>query len=98
VLIDKRTEPGEPAGRGAAHRHARWSHRNPAHNRRVQEPKDIERHDAVLLFKDAVSAAKQAGFPWNEQPIQLVPQQRLIELVAMSRAQALIGEREGEAE
>jgi CRISPR-associated protein Csb1 len=59
---------------------------------------EIEAEDAVLLFKDAVSAAKQAGFPWNEQPIQLVPQQRLIELVAMSRAQALIGEREGEAE
>jgi CRISPR-associated protein Csb1 len=57
---------------------------------------EIDAEGAVHLFKDAVSAAKEAGFPWNEQPIELVPQPRLVELVAMSRAQALAGEREGE--
>jgi CRISPR-associated protein Csb1 len=57
---------------------------------------EIDAEGAASLFKEAVLAAKQAGFPWNEQPIELVPQQRLVELVAMSRAQALVGEREGE--
>ncbi len=57
---------------------------------------EMDPENAARLFKDAVSAAKGAGFPWNEKPIQLVPQQRLVELVALSRAKALAGEREAE--
>ena len=57
---------------------------------------EIDAAGAAVLFKDAVLAGKEAGYPWSEQPIALVPQQRLVELVAMSRAQALAGEREGE--
>jgi CRISPR-associated protein Csb1 len=55
---------------------------------------EINAEGAAGLFKEAVSAAKQAGLSWDEQPLVLVPQQRLVELVAMSRAQALAGERE----
>jgi CRISPR-associated protein Csb1 len=53
---------------------------------------------AAILLRDAVSAAKGAGFPWNEEPIRLVPQQRLVELVALSRAKALAGESESQGE
>ncbi len=51
--------------------------------------------DAVALFNHGVDTAKDAGFPWNEEPIRLVPQKRLVELVALSRAKALAGESEG---
>jgi len=56
---------------------------------------EIDADDAVALFKQGVAAAKDAGFPWNEEPIRLVPQKRLVELVALSRAKALAGESEG---
>ncbi|HET6496367.1 MAG TPA: type I-U CRISPR-associated RAMP protein Csb1/Cas7u [Thermoleophilia bacterium] len=50
---------------------------------------------AIAVFNEAVEVAKQAGFPWREEPIRLVPQKRLAELVAHSRARALAGESEG---
>ena len=59
------------------------------------EPLEIDADGAVALFKQAVTAASTAGFPWNEKPIRLVPQKRLVELVGLSRAQALAGESEG---
>lgn len=49
---------------------------------------------AIALFKEAVAKAKEAGFRWNTDPIRLSPQARLVELVALSRAQALAGEKE----
>jgi len=58
---------------------------------------EIDADGAVTLFKQSVAAAKGAGFPWNEKPIRLVPQKRLVELVALSRAQALAGESEDES-
>jgi CRISPR-associated protein Csb1 len=51
---------------------------------------------AIALLKEAVKAAKAAGFPWNEEPIRLTPQARLVELVARSRGKALVGESEQE--
>lgn len=57
---------------------------------------DLDAVAAVALFQDAVSSARSAGFPWNEDPIRLVPQARLVELVAASRAKALSGESESE--
>ena len=57
---------------------------------------EIYADGAVAIFKQAVTAAKAAGFPWNEEPIRLVPQKRLLELVALSRAKALAGETEGD--
>ena len=38
--------------------------------------------------------ARNAGFPWETEPIRLKPQPRLVELVALSRARALKGEPE----
>jgi CRISPR-associated protein Csb1 len=58
---------------------------------------NIDADSAATLFMDAVAHAKAAGFPWREQPIKLVPQRRLVELVALSRAKALAGESEGES-
>lgn len=57
---------------------------------------EINADDAVKVFKESVSAAKNAGFPWDEEPIRLKPQERLVELVARSRAKALAGEAEND--
>lgn len=57
---------------------------------------EIDADSAVALFKQAVEDAKKAGFPWNQEPLRLVPQERLVELVARSRAKALAGESEGD--
>jgi len=57
---------------------------------------EIDADAAAALFEEAVDEAKKAGFPWNEQPIRLTPQPRLVQLVALSRAKALAGETEAE--
>lgn len=57
---------------------------------------EISSDDAVKVFKDSVSAAKNAGFLWDEEPIRLKPQKRLVDLVALSRAKALSGEAESD--
>ena len=57
---------------------------------------EISSDDAVKVFKESVSVAKNAGFLWNEEPIRLQPQERLVELVALSRAKALSGEAESD--
>jgi CRISPR-associated protein Csb1 len=57
---------------------------------------DIDADQAAVLLKKTVEIAKAAGFPWDEEPIRLMPQKRLVELVALSRARALAGESEGE--
>jgi CRISPR-associated protein Csb1 len=59
---------------------------------------EITADDAVSLLTETVAAAKKAGFPWHSQPIRLVPQKRLVELVAQSRAKGLAGETESESE
>ena len=53
---------------------------------------DISPDDTIDMFKKSVTAARNLGFPWNEEPIRLKPQERLVELVALSRAKALAGE------
>lgn len=60
------------------------------------EKVDIDEGGAIALFNEAVSKAKEAGFPWEEEPIRLVPQRRLVDLVALSRTKALSGESENE--
>jgi CRISPR-associated protein Csb1 len=60
------------------------------------EPFELDADAAVALFNEAVGRAKKAGFPWNEQPIRLTPQPRLVQLVALSRAKALAGETEAD--
>ena len=53
---------------------------------------EVGSDDIIEIFKNAIAAAKKAGFPWNEEPIRLTPQSRLVELVGRSRAKALAGE------
>lgn len=60
------------------------------------EKVDIDDDGAIALFNEAVSKAKEAGFPWEEERIRLVPQRRLVDLVALSRTKALTGESENE--
>jgi CRISPR-associated protein Csb1 len=57
---------------------------------------EIDAEGAIEVLGSAVKAAKKAGFPWHEEPIRLVPQEKLVEIVALSRAQGLAGETEGE--
>ena len=58
---------------------------------------DVDTDSAIALLNQSVGIAKAAGFPWSEEPIRLIPQPRLVELVALSRAKALAGESEGES-
>lgn len=44
---------------------------------------------ATSLLSDAVKIAKSAGLPWPEEPVELVPSQKLVELVRRSQLQAL---------
>lgn len=55
---------------------------------------DIDPAKAIEIFKESIDAAKKAGFLWEERPLRLTPQQRLVELVALSRAKALSGQTE----
>jgi CRISPR-associated protein Csb1 len=57
---------------------------------------EFDLETAVDVFKESVAKAKMAGFPWRDEPLKLVPQRRLVELVALSRAKALAGDPEGE--
>lgn len=44
--------------------------------------------DAVVLFKTAVERAKQAGLPWLDEELVLIPSPQLAELVRLSQALA----------
>lgn len=46
---------------------------------------------ALALYQQAVAEAKAAGLPWYGEPVKLVPQQKLIELVRKSREVQSIG-------
>jgi CRISPR-associated protein Csb1 len=59
---------------------------------------EVNAESAVTVLSEAVTAAKSAGFPWNDKPIRLLPQKRLVELLALSRAKGLAGESEAEDE
>jgi CRISPR-associated protein Csb1 len=43
---------------------------------------------AVSLFKAAVGKAKEAGLTWEETPIMLMPQPKLVDLVRLSQIEA----------
>jgi CRISPR-associated protein Csb1 len=55
----------------------------------------LEADDAIKLLKDAIDAAKAIGLPWREQPLQLVPSDRLVTVVAKSQQLALAQAGEG---
>ena len=44
--------------------------------------------EAVALLADAIKAAAIAGLNWEENPIELVPQQKLVDLVRLSQLEA----------
>ena len=49
---------------------------------------------AISILQEAIQQAVNAGFSWDHEPLRLVPQERLVQLVALSRARALEGESE----
>jgi CRISPR-associated protein Csb1 len=55
----------------------------------------LEADDAIKLLKDAIDAAKAIGLPWREQPLQLVPSDGLVKLVAKSQHLAQLQGGEG---
>ena len=57
---------------------------------------EIDIVTAGKMLKDSVAFARKQGFPWTTEPIRLLPQPRLVELVALSRAKALAGESESQ--
>jgi len=44
--------------------------------------------EAIGLFNEAVKAAKAAGLTWEEAPLMLLPQQKLVDLVRLSQIEA----------
>jgi CRISPR-associated protein Csb1 len=46
---------------------------------------------AVVLFNEAVAAAKKAKLPWRDDPLELKPSPELIELVRRSQELAAQG-------
>ena len=52
----------------------------------------IDREAAHKLYKEAVKAAKDAGFELSAEPLRLTPQDKLVEIVRKSQALALSGE------
>jgi hypothetical protein len=44
--------------------------------------------ESVALLGEAVTTAKKAGLAWEETPIELVPQDKLVELVRLSQLEA----------
>lgn len=62
---------------------------------------DIDREGARALYRDAVAAAIKAGFTLPEEPIRLVPQDKLVAIVRRSQELALEGkggEEDGEGD
>jgi CRISPR-associated protein Csb1 len=51
-------------------------------------PYSLTGEQASALLKEAVTAAKNAGLEWEEAPIKLVPQPKLVELVRLSQQKA----------
>ncbi len=58
---------------------------------------DLSYADAIRLYDEAVAAARAAGLAYSSSPTELAPQEKLVRIVAESRALALAG-KGGEAE
>jgi CRISPR-associated protein Csb1 len=52
----------------------------------------LDRTKAHALYSDAFKAAKNSGFKFQETPLQLTPQPKLVEIVRQSQKLALAGE------
>jgi CRISPR-associated protein Csb1 len=51
-------------------------------------PFSLTGESAVVLLSEAVTAAKELGLTWEETPIELAPQQKLVDLVRLSQLEA----------
>ncbi len=58
------------------------------------ESVEIDADSALHLLRETTSKSMEAGFPWDKEPLRLTPQERLVQLVALSRAKAFEGEEE----
>lgn len=56
------------------------------------QPVEIDRAAARALYQTAFERAQQAGFALSADPLRLVPQDKLVEIVRRSQAHALAGE------
>ncbi|HZT97679.1 MAG TPA: type I-U CRISPR-associated RAMP protein Csb1/Cas7u [Chloroflexota bacterium] len=56
---------------------------------------EMSRGEASDLVRQASEHARSSGYPWPEEPVRLVPQERLIELVVASREIALAADGDG---
>lgn len=62
------------------------------HSDGATTPVSLKLETAIDLFEQSIMAAQHAGFPWDPTPLRLTPQNRLVELIARSRAMTLQGE------
>ncbi len=68
------------------------------HSDGTTEPFELDLPGAMQLYRDTVEAARASNYPWSKNPLMLAPQEKLVQLIALSRARALEGETEGDAE
>jgi CRISPR-associated protein Csb1 len=50
---------------------------------------DLTRDEAVVLYAQALARAREAGFTLSAEPVRLVPQEKLVEIVRQSMRRAL---------
>lgn len=63
------------------------------HNDGTIEELNITYDDALTLFRGSIKAAKDAGLEWNDDPIEMAPQKRLVKLIEQSRKKSLTDSR-----
>ena len=59
------------------------------HNDGTVETLKITRDDALALFNESVASAKELGLTWDDEPLEAIPQNRLVALVEESRKNSL---------
>jgi CRISPR-associated protein Csb1 len=55
------------------------------------DPITLDRQSAHALYQGAFAAAKQAGFALSTEPLRLLPQDKLVDIVRKSQELALSG-------
>lgn len=53
---------------------------------------DITRENARALYDDALAAARRAGFALLDEPLRLIPQDKLVSIIRQSQEMALLGQ------
>lgn len=55
-------------------------------------PLTFDSKAAIEIYRKAVAGAKESGLPWSPEPVRLVPQKKLIDLIRVSRERLALGE------